>query len=96
MRVYDLFRKFLESRNAAIEEFLRHPEVEIKAFDANTGRIGAEGPQLLLFKLRETNTAAPKSLANAKRVNDATLQRLQSFGQKEFPGRQILHARANA
>ena len=27
---YDLFRRVLEFRNAAIEEFLRHPQTEIE------------------------------------------------------------------
>jgi len=93
---YDFFRILVESRNDAIEEFLRNPTIEIKSFDANTGKIAAEGPALLLFKMRETNRAVPKSLANAKRVNEATMQRLLSFGQREFPGRQVLHAHANA
>ena len=34
---YDFFRTVLESRNAAIQEFLRHPETVITGFDANTG-----------------------------------------------------------
>lgn len=93
---YDFFRGLLESRNAAIEEFLRHPETEVKQFDANTGRVAAEGPQQLLFKMRQTNSAVSKSLANAKRVNETTMQRLLTFAQKEFRGRQVLSAHENA
>ena len=89
---YDFFRRLLESRNAAIEEFLRHPEIDIKGFDANTGKIAAEGPQLVLFKMRETNRAVPRSLANAKRVNETTMRRLLTFAHKEFPGRRVLSA----
>jgi len=87
---YDFFRTILETRNAAIEEFLRHPETDTKAFDVNTGQITAVGPQRLLFKIRQANSHAPKSLANAKRVNEATIQRLLSFALREFPRRQVL------
>jgi len=93
---YDLFRRLLEFRNAAIEEFLRHPETDIRKFDPNTGHIAAEGPQQLLFKMRQTNTAVSRSLANAKRVNETTVRRLLTFAQREFPGRQVLYARENA
>jgi hypothetical protein len=92
---YDFFRRLLEARNAAIEEFLRHPETEIKQFDSKTGQIAAVGPERLLFKIRQTNSAVSRSLANAKRVNDATMQRLLTFARSEFPGRQVLHAREN-
>jgi hypothetical protein len=93
---YDFFRRLAESRNAAIEEFLKHPETRVKQFDVNTGRIAAEGPQQLLFKMRQTNSAVLGSLANAKRVNETTMQRLLAFAQKEFPGRQVLSAHENA
>jgi hypothetical protein len=92
---YDYIRRLLEFRNAAIEEFLRHPETEVKQFDANTGRITAGGPKHLLFKMRETNRAVPRTLANAKRVNETTMQRLLTFAQKEFPGRRVLFAHEN-
>ena len=91
---YDFFRRLLQSRNATIEEFLRHPEAEIKKFDADTGHIEMEGPKQLLFKMRQTNRAVSKSLANAKRVNETTMQRLLTFAQKEFPGDKFFpHAR---
>lgn len=87
---YDFFRRLHDARNAAIEEFLRHPGTEIKRFDAKTGEVAAEGPQLLLFKIRQTNSGVARSLAKAKRVNDATLQRLLAFAHSNFPGRQVL------
>ena len=89
---YDFFRRLLEARNAAIEEFLRHPETEVAKFDPNTGKIAAEGPQLLLFRMRETNRIVPRSLAKAKHVNETTMRRLLAFAQKEFPKRQVLSA----
>src|SRR5882724_3322083 len=55
---YDFFRRLLEARNAAIEEFLRHPkkdaaigeflrptETENETFDAQLEQMMAEGPQ---------------------------------------------------
>jgi hypothetical protein len=92
---YDFFRRFLELRNAAIEEFLTHPETEIRQFDPNTGGIQAVGPQRLLFKLRQTNNAISKSLAHAKDVNEATARRLLTFARTEFPGQQVLYAHEN-
>jgi hypothetical protein len=106
---YDFFRRLLESRNAAIEELLRHPEkdaaireflrlreTEDETFDAQLEQMMAEGPQLLLFKLRETNSAVPERLAKAKSANEETMKRLLSFAQREFPGRQVLSAHENA
>jgi hypothetical protein len=93
---YDLFRRLLVSRNAAIEEFLRHAQTEIKAFDPNTGKIAAEAPELLLFNVRETNHEVPRSLAKAKRANETMMRRLLSFGEREFPKRQVLRASPKA
>jgi len=93
---YDFFRRLLESRNVSIEEFLRHPETKIIKFDANTGQFKADGPEPLLFKVRQTNIAVSRSLANVKHVNETTMQRLLTFAQKEFPGRRVLYASANA
>jgi hypothetical protein len=93
---YDFFRRILEARNAAIEEFLRHPETKIIKLDANTGEFTAAGLRHLLLNIRETNRAVPKRLAKAKRINEATMQRLLTFARKEFPGRQVLPAHENA
>jgi hypothetical protein len=106
---YDFFGRLLESRNAAIEELLRHPqkgaaigqflrprETEDETFDAQLEQMMAEGPQLLIFKLRETNSAVPRSLARARRANEETMQRLLTFAHKEFPGRQVLSAHEDA
>jgi hypothetical protein len=93
---YDFFRRLLESRNDTVEEFLRHPATRITKFDPNTGQFSAEGPQQLLFQVRQTNSAARKSLADAKHANETTIRRLVKFAQKEFPGRRVLYAHENA
>jgi hypothetical protein len=89
---YDFFRRLLESRNDTVEEFLRHPATRITKLDTNTGQFSAEGPQQLLFQVRQTNIAVSRSLANAKGVNETTRHRLLTFAQKEFPGRRVLSA----
>lgn len=100
---YDFFRRIVESRNAAIEELLRHPEKDdaIKEFlnprktedeDAQLEQMMGKGPELLLFKLRETNRAVPGRLAKAKDANETTMKRLLAFAGKEFPKRQVLYA----
>jgi len=63
---YDFFRRLLESRNATIQEFLRHPETKITNLDVTTGKFTGSGLQLLEFNVRQTNSAASRSLANAK------------------------------
>jgi hypothetical protein len=83
-------------KDAAIREFLRPQETEDETFDAQLEQMMSEGPQLLLFKLRETNSAVPERLAKAKRANDETMRRLLTFAQKEFPGRQVLSVREDA
>ena len=94
---YDFFRTVLESRNAAIQEFLRHPETVIRGFDANTGNCkSVEGSELLMFNLRKTNDSVADRLAYARRVNGTTMERLLRFAQREFPGRQVLRASENA
>jgi hypothetical protein len=106
---YDFFRRILEARNAAIDELLRRPdkdvairkflrprETEDETCDAQLEQMMVEGPQLLLFKLRETNTAVPRSLGRAKRANEETMQRLLTFAHKEFPWRQVLSAHEDA
>jgi hypothetical protein len=93
---YDFFRKLLESRNAAIEEFLRHPETKITNLDLTTGKFTGSGLLLLKFNVRQTNSAVSRSLANAKRANEETMKRLLTFAHKEFPGRQVLSAHEDA
>jgi hypothetical protein len=109
---YDFFRRVLDSRNATIEEILRHPakdliirdflrprEAEDTPADANVEEVVqmmAEGPKLLLLRIRAMNRAVSERLAKAKDANEKTKDRLLSFGQKEFPGLQVLHAREDA
>jgi hypothetical protein len=93
---YDFFRMILESRNAAIETYLRHPETKIITFNDKTGAFAAEGLKHLQFNVSETNRAAVTSLEKAKRANKVAIDHLWSFAQKEFPGRRILHASENA
>jgi hypothetical protein len=93
---YDFFGSLLQSRNAAIEAFLRHPGTVITELDANTGKFKSEGPLHLIFNVQQTNRAVAESLANAKRVNEATRQRLVTFAQSEFPKRRVLHASETA
>jgi hypothetical protein len=94
---YDFFRTILEARNAAIQEFLRHPGTRIINLDETTGAFTAEWTggeaQRLQFNARETNRAVPERLAKAKDANEETMQRLLTFAKKEFPKRQVLHAR---
>lgn len=93
---YDFFRTIVEARNAAVEEFLRHPLTKIIELDPNTGKFTAEGPKYLLFKVSETNREVPKSFANARHANEIATQRLWSFAQNEFPKRRALRASPNA
>src|ERR1043166_995280 len=89
---YDFFRRLLESRNAAIEEFLRHPETKITDLDVTTGKFTGSGLKLLEFHVHAANRAASSSLANARHANEETMKRLVTFAQKEFPGRRVLYA----
>jgi hypothetical protein len=89
---YDFFRSLLQSRNATIEAFLRHPGTVITQFDANTGKFQSGGPLHLIFNVGQTNREAAKSLASARRANETVMRRLWAFAQKEFPKRRALHA----
>lgn len=106
---YDFFRSVLDSRNATIEEILRHPNKELilRAFlrpreaentpplDASVEEVEqmmVQGAELLLLKIRAMNRSVFDRLANAKDTNAKTMKRLRSLADKEFPGRQVLHA----
>ena len=93
---YDHFRRLIEVRNVAIEDFFRDAGTEIREFDRETGRVRAVGSERLLFSMRQANEALSKALDHAKQINDATARRLLSFARSEFPGRRVPYPRADA
>jgi hypothetical protein len=83
---YDFFRRLLESRNAAIQEFLRHPTTVIKEFDANTGKFTAEGAAASQIQREQNEPHCPRVARQRKarqRGDDATLADIWTKGISE-------------